>query len=293
MLDFTELSENGLDLEQLTRELLFSLGLKVYWSGVGPDGGKDLLCIEEDNSLFVKSSKKWLVQCKHKAKSGASVGVGDLDDIVTSCTQFNCAGYLLVTSTQPSSKVVERLEALTNNDAVNILATCWDSVEIERKLRTPNQWHIAQRFFPKSASGWQIFASERPNHWTANFKGYYFHITNRIGSSCTMYLDQIETKINDLDSLGLPDGHFLRLRSVYYDDKGGTFMWYVDYLHPYGSEAVGDAEAFEAHFEGEWCDSFDFKVRTYSEQSDHYDRDHYDFYDRYMGQFIMGMYRPR
>jgi len=293
MLDFTELSENGLDLEQLTRELLFSLGLKVYWSGVGQDGGKDLLCIEEDNSLFVKSSKKWLVQCKHKAKSGASVGVGDLDDIVTSCAQFNCAGYLLVTSTQPSSKVVERLEALTNNDAINILATCWDSVEIERKLRTPNQWHIAQRFFPKSASGWQIFASERPNHWTANFKGYYFHITNRIGSSCTMYLDQIESKINELESLELPDGHFLRLRSVYYNDKGGTFMWYVDYLHPHGSKAVGDAETFEAHFEGEWCDSFDFKVRTYSEQSDHYDRDHYDFYDRYMGQFIMGMYRPR
>lgn len=293
MLDFTELSENGLGLEQLTRELLFSLGLKVYWSGVGPDGGKDLLCIEEDCSLFVKSSKKWLVQCKHKAKSGASVGVGDLDDIVTSCVQFNCEGYLLVTSTQPSSKVVERLEAITNNDTVNVLAACWDSVEIERKLRTPNQWHIAQRFFPKSASGWQIFASERPNHWTANFKGYYFHITNRIGSSCTMYLDQIEQKINELESLKLPTDHFLRLRSVFYNDKGGTFMWYVDYLHPHGTTPKGDADYFQEYFEDEWCDSFDFKIRSYSEYSDHYDKDHYDFYDRYMGQFIMGMYRPR
>tara|TARA_R110001599_G_scaffold128831_3_gene302850 strand:- start:30 stop:509 length:480 start_codon:yes stop_codon:yes gene_type:complete len=157
MLDFTELSENGLGLEQLTRELLFSLGLKVYWSGVGPDGGKDLLCIEEDNSLFVKASKKWLVQCKHKAKSGASVGVADLDDIVTSCAQFNCEGYLLVTSTQPSSKVVERLEALTNNDAVNVLATYWDSVEVEKKIKNTKPVAYCTAFFSKKC------------FWLANF----------------------------------------------------------------------------------------------------------------------------
>lgn len=51
MLDFTELSDDGQDLELLIRELLFSTGYKVYWSVRGSDGGRDLICIEETNSI--------------------------------------------------------------------------------------------------------------------------------------------------------------------------------------------------------------------------------------------------
>jgi hypothetical protein len=293
MLDFTELSDNGQDLELLIRELLFSIGYKVYWSGRGPDGGRDLVCIEETNSIFLKTSKKWLIQCKHKAKSGNSVGIADLDDIITSCVQHECDGYVLVTSTQPSSAVVSRLEQITSNDKTPIIATYWDSVELERRLRTAQQWNIAQRFFPKSASGWQIFASERPNHWTANFNGYYFHITNRIGSSCQFYLDTIESKLEQLIKYPLPEKHFFRLRSVYFDDKHGTFVWYVDYMHPNAQQPIYTEEHLTEELPQEWNDSYDIKIRGYLEHSDHYDPDHYDFYDRYMGQFILGMYRPR
>jgi len=296
MLNFTELSKDGQDLEQLVRELLFSLGHKVYWSGRGPDGGKDLICVEEYKSVFKSTSKKWLIQCKHNAKSGASVGVSDLDNIIDSCSHHECDGYVLVTSTQPSSTVVQRLESINDSPRNNLTATYWDSVELERMLSTPKLWAIAQRFFPTSAKGWQIYASERPNHWTANFKGYYFHITNRIGSDCDIYLDVIENKLNDIEQYtkhGLPDNHFLRLRSVFYDDKCGGFRWYIDYMHPFDEKAIGTAEQFEETFYEGDTDSYDFKVRDYSEHSDHYDPDHYDFYDRYMGQFMMGMFRPR
>ncbi|WP_212648702.1 restriction endonuclease [Pseudomonas aeruginosa] len=292
MLDFTELSDDGQDLELLIRELLFSIGYKVYWSGRGPDGGRDLICVEECESIFMRTSKRWLIQCKHKARSGNSVGVGDLDDIVMSCAQHSCDGYVLVTSTHPSSAVVSRLEQVSNSNVAPVIATYWDSVEIERRLRTAQQWNIAQRFFPRSADGWQIFASERPNHWTANFNGHYFHITSRIGSSCQSYLRDIERKLEVLMGLPLPDAHFMRLRSVYFDDKYKTFLWYVDYMHPHGQEPVYSAEQLEEELSGEWSDSFDIKVRGYLEHSDHYDPDHYDFYDRYMGQFILGMYRP-
>jgi hypothetical protein len=39
MLDFKELPANGEAFEQLMRELLFSYGMAVEWSGRGPDGG--------------------------------------------------------------------------------------------------------------------------------------------------------------------------------------------------------------------------------------------------------------
>ncbi|WP_191602516.1 restriction endonuclease [Marinomonas algicola] len=64
MLDFNELSTNRQNLEQLTRELLFSMGYQVYWNGRGPDGGRDLICIDAHNSRFRDTSRKWLIQCK-------------------------------------------------------------------------------------------------------------------------------------------------------------------------------------------------------------------------------------
>lgn len=52
MLDFTELPQDGQLFEQLVRELLFSLGYKIFWTGRGADGGRDLLCLEERPSIF-------------------------------------------------------------------------------------------------------------------------------------------------------------------------------------------------------------------------------------------------
>ncbi|MBH2071683.1 MAG: restriction endonuclease [Burkholderiales bacterium] len=291
MLDFKELSDNGEGFELLIRELLFSLGLKVYWSGRGADGGRDLLCIEESKSIFMSTRKRWLIQCKHKARSGNSVGTTDLDDIIGSCMQHQCDAYLLATSTQPSSAVVTRLEQITANPTNQIIATIWDSVEIERRLRTPQQWPIAQHFFPTSANGWKIYASERPNHWTANFNGHYLHLSNRIGSDCSFYLNNIEDKLKIIDSLPYLDKHFIRLRGVYFDDKHGTFTWYIDYMHPHDSSADISPEEIEIMLNGDSNDNFDIKIRKYLEYSDHYDKDHYDYYDRYMGQFILGLPR--
>ena len=95
MLDFTELSTDGQDLELLVRELLLRRGFSVQWSGKGADGGRDLVCIERRDSFFVPDEKRWLIQCKHNAVSGKSVSAQDLDSIVDSCTQHGCAGYLL------------------------------------------------------------------------------------------------------------------------------------------------------------------------------------------------------
>ena len=37
--------------------MLIAYGLRAFWSGVGPDGGKDLLCIEPQKSFFEDSEK--------------------------------------------------------------------------------------------------------------------------------------------------------------------------------------------------------------------------------------------
>ncbi|MBY0091425.1 restriction endonuclease [Priestia aryabhattai] len=298
MLDFKELPVDGNDFELLIRELLFKMGFRVYWSGKGADGGRDLICIEESKSAFMSTEKRWLIQCKHTAHSEKSIGIKDLDDILGSCAQHKAKGYLLVCSTYPSSGVVNRLEGISSSTE-GFSATYWDSITIERLLKTPYTWPIAQRFFPKSSNneGWQVYATERPNHWLINFEGYYFHLSNRIQSIVDMHLDSIRDRIREMESIIVPDKHLLRLRAAYYDDKNGNYQWYIDYLYPYDENPVvnqysikrelGDGYVLgdgQVHY-------FDVHSYQYNGLSDHYDPDHYKFYDPYLRDFLDGSNR--
>lgn len=296
MLDFTELSTDGQGLELLVRELLLRRGFSVHWSGKGADGGRDLVCVERRGSYFVPDEKRWLIQCKHNAVSGKAVSAQDLDNIVDSCTQHGCTGFLLVCSTYPSSGAVNRLEGVTNAANNTIVATYWDAVKLEQMLSTPHNWAIAQRFFPRSAAveGWKIYGTERPNHWVASYKGYYFHLTNRIGSSHEHHLESIRNRVADIESIPLPKDHFIRIRSVFYDDKNGGYTWYLDYMYPNQERPVlGTARIAHELGEGYALEDgqlyhFDVRQRSYRKHSDHYDPDHYDYYVGDAKAFLSG-----
>jgi hypothetical protein len=298
MLDFKELKQ-GKDLELLVREILLIKGFRVHWSGKGVDGGKDLICFEERSSEFISDKKIWLIQCKHNAHSENSVGIKDLDDIVDSCNQHGAKGYLLVCSTYPSSAVINRLEGITNNAANNIDATYWDSTKIEQILLTPALWKIAQMFFPKSSknSSLQVYATENPNQWIVNLRGYHFHLSNRVGSKSNYHFESINKRINDIEKIKLPKGHFIRIRAVHFDDKHADYMWYIDYMFPFDQTprmsaaqiayTLGDGEILGY---GQYY-TFDVACRPYFEFSDHYDKDHYDYYEPYLNNFRTGFKR--
>jgi hypothetical protein len=82
MLNFKELPVDGVAFEQLIRELLLRSEFEVHWTGVGPDGGRDLVVTEKAAGQLAPFQRKWLVSCKHHAHSGTSVGLvrsrGDL-----------------------------------------------------------------------------------------------------------------------------------------------------------------------------------------------------------------------
>lgn len=46
LLDFTEPSEHGIDLELLIREIPATRRFDVRWSGVGPNEARHLVCVE-------------------------------------------------------------------------------------------------------------------------------------------------------------------------------------------------------------------------------------------------------
>lgn len=296
MLDFTEIDKDGNNFELFVRELLFRLGQRPFWSGRGPDGGRDLLCEEPRQSLIFPDTRLWLVQCKHNAHSGDSVSIADLDNIIDSCAHHGTNAYLLVCSTHPSSTVVNRLEGITKTRS-SFVATYWDAVAIERFLSTPTLWTLAQRFFPKSSTEWEIYATDHPNRWLANHRGYYFHICNRIGSTYMMHLASIAARLKELEAIRLAPGHFIRLRAVHYDDKHGTYTWFVDYMHSSDKAPANIEDKIKLAMRDDWGWNdgqhyrFDVRSVSYNSGSDHYDRDHYDYYMPFLANFFSGRLR--
>lgn len=301
MLDFTEISKDGTQFELLTREILFQRGLDVNWSGVGPDGGKDLICTERIDSTFGVSTRRWLIQCKHNAHSGKVVGTADIKDIVDTCSHHNVDGYVVVASTTLSAGLVTKLENISVNK--NILTSYIDASTIERLLDTPQNYNILQRFFPKSASAtdWKVNFTDAPNHFVVNHRGYNFHLTNRIGSNYQHHLTPIENRLDEMERINakLKKGHFLRPRCFWYNDKSCEYFVYYDYMVPDPDDQEFDEKSIARSLGDQdvldWGTpySFDIKVQKYLAQSDHYDKDHYDYYSPYLGSFLIGQKRPK
>jgi hypothetical protein len=296
MLDFRELPDDGNAFELLIREIAFTEGYSVHWSGVGPDGGKDLVCRQTVKSILGEFEKVWVIQCKHFAHAGRSVGTNDIQNVVDVCRHHGADGYVVATSTHPSSSLVQRLESFATRSEDRISTSVWDATFIERILSTTENWAIAQRFFPVSAQAaeWRVSATTSPNRWVVTFKGHTIHLSNRIGSQFRYHFDSIRSRLADLEKIKLPEGHFFRLRAVWYDDKNGGYQYYIDYMLPYGrrpayskynlKKALGDGWALD---DGQVY-SFDVVTRQYNDASDHYDPDHYDYYVPYSGSFLIG-----
>ena len=102
--------------------------------------------------MRIGSLVKWLVSCKHKAHSGASVTPEDEPDIHDRVRTHDCQGFLGFYSTIPSSGLATKLNAPTLPFEVQV----YDPEKIERHLLTSSSGlALAKRFFPKSLVRWQ------------------------------------------------------------------------------------------------------------------------------------------
>lgn len=234
MLDFSELPTNGVRFEQLVRELLLRDDLRPFWTGRGADSGRDLLVEERLTGPLSDERRTWLVDCKHFASSGRSVGVRDIIDIKDRCARVGAEGFLLATSTSPSSELVRKLDEISLSG--ELATRYWDAVEIEKRLLTPTKFALAQQFFPSFASAmpWRVYYSERENRWIAHYLGNFLYAESRAGIDPPSLLD-MERIISFLDQVPLGEGEHLKVRAIWHDTPNGPFYncWF-DYLVPSG-----------------------------------------------------------
>lgn len=147
--------------ELFARDFLEFVGFRIL---VGPDrgadAGRDLVAEETRTGPVGETRVKWLVSCKHKAHSGASVTADDESDIHDRVRTHGCAGFIGFYSTLPSSGLASKLNA--PNLGFEVLV--FDAERIEAQLlRNPDGCLLAQRFFPVSFERWK-----RQNHSPAD-----------------------------------------------------------------------------------------------------------------------------
>lgn len=229
MLNFKELAKDGTDLERLTREIFSREGFEVHWTGKGPDGGRDLIVIEKVQGPLSKFRRKWLVQCKHNAHSGKSIGKDEANSLITDCERIKAQGYLMVCTTSLSSGLIQAYEEL--KEQRNMFIDYWDEVRLEDRLLKPTNFQLINQFFPISSKsvGWKIYNTNSPSFWASHYKDSFIYLSARLNMHFPAL--SIVNKIHKYsEDIGERFGIITMLRAVYFDDKNTNYLAYLDFL---------------------------------------------------------------
>ncbi|HXK40346.1 MAG TPA: hypothetical protein VJ837_05965, partial [Candidatus Paceibacterota bacterium] len=213
-------------------------------------------------------------------------------------------GYLLACSTQPSSSLVTKLKELAEQSENSLVTAVWDGVDLEKRLAEPRCFALGHLFFPKSLleTPWKLYNSAGPNKWTAHYRTYFLYLSSRI-SGRHPDLRECEFIVSLLEAVKPTGPHeAIRPRAIYFDDKHQNFVVFADYLVPDDQKPTLSPKDLDVvlndgdglHNENGWMSyitRWDIQVRRTKPYSDHFDLDHYDFYNRFRGNFEAGVLR--
>ena len=166
-IDFREI-KRWKDFQDMIKDILEKEGFTIVSeSGIGPDEGKDLIIKGKLLNSLEEKERRYLVQCKHYARSRKNVSEKDIGSITDKMSQHNVEGYLIATSTDITSGLQKAIEGINKTDK-NRFVGCWSKNIVEEKLRK----------YPP------IFDQYMPKNYSKIYKG------EEKGKSSTVYLEK-------------------------------------------------------------------------------------------------------
>lgn len=158
MIDFKEIPYEDDTWELFARDFLRERGFFIESPpDRGPDAGKDLLVTEQLRGNLNQYHFRWIVSCKHFAKSKTSVKEKDEPNILERISSFQADGFIGFYSTIASSGLNSRLNALRKEGKIKDYSV-FDHKLIENLLITVGFSHLLMRYFPIS------YKSVKPLH---------------------------------------------------------------------------------------------------------------------------------
>jgi hypothetical protein len=151
MIDLKEIPD-GETWELFARDFLKAIGFVIEEGpDRGPDQGRDMLIVEHHRGHLGRYQFRWLVSCKHNAKSKNSKAVSESDElsIQERLGSLGADGFLGVYSTVASTNLNKRLSALKSKHQIKDYQI-FDHKIIENYLVRLGYSSLVMRYFPES-----------------------------------------------------------------------------------------------------------------------------------------------
>lgn len=153
-ISFEEIT-NGDHFEDLVAEYFRDLkcnsdnsisSVEVLQSGIGPDGGRDILVEFEFSDDIKIFKRKWVIQCKfHETNiSPETIQTINIPGLIHS---YRASGYLLICKKSPTSGTTQFFERLNQECRFNYHYECWNGNQFLNKLRLQTNLHSL--YFPQ------------------------------------------------------------------------------------------------------------------------------------------------
>jgi len=118
----------------------------VNHSGVGPDGGKDILVDLQFSDGIGGFNRRWVVQCKYHNRNISPSTLND-NNIPTLIHSYNADGYLLICRKNPTSKLTALFDRLNQNCNFKYRYEVWSGPMFLSQLLIADE-KIKKQFFP-------------------------------------------------------------------------------------------------------------------------------------------------
>lgn len=152
-LDFKELSdwrkfENLVEsyFRLLKEEENNVIDVEVRASGIGSDGGRDILVVFRVTDSVLPFERKWVVQCKFHEKTISKSDLADAN-IPSLIHQYGADGYLLICKGDVSSRVTEMFENLNDKCKFKYKYEIWQGEGFKSRLLFKRSLH--KQYFPE------------------------------------------------------------------------------------------------------------------------------------------------
>lgn len=122
--------------------------IDVKPSGIGVDGGRDILVTFRVSDGISSFTKVWVIQCKFHNADISTNKLGDIN-IPTLLYSYKASGYLLVCKQKPTSKLTELFERLEKSCRFENKYIVWSGEQLVRSILAKSNRKLLQQFFPK------------------------------------------------------------------------------------------------------------------------------------------------
>lgn len=150
MIAFTEILEDGEHWELFARDFLQEQGFYIEVTpNRGADGGRDIIVTEKLEGRLGNYEFRWIVSCKHFAKSNKSVQERDELNILERVKGAKADGFIGFYSTLPATGLSSRLKELREANDIKDFKL-FDGRLIENQLIQVGYSKLLMRYFPLS-----------------------------------------------------------------------------------------------------------------------------------------------